>query len=202
MLHCAGMDLQDIFDTLPDNGNANDYDKAIEALDTYFNPAVNVPYERHMFRQEESETIDQFVKRLKQKALSCDYGESSDEFIRDQVIDKCRSVALRRKLLERGQSLTFKQLQEISRAHEASYFQANKINDAGHEVKKENITGSFKVNLNHLTRNVSDVAKQITLPSHQSVQQNLLNVISVIRRDILQVCVELKSVMRETIKRK
>jgi hypothetical protein len=33
-----------------------------------------------------------------------------------------------------------KQLQEISRAHEASYFQANKINDdAGHEVKKENI---------------------------------------------------------------
>lgn len=143
MLHCAGMDVQDIFDTLPDNGNANDCDKAIEALDTYFNPAVNVPYERHMFRrmsQEESETIDQFVTRLKQKALSCDYGESSDKFIRDQVIDKCRSVALRRKLLERGQTLTLKQLQEISRAHEASYFQANKINDdAGHEVKKENI---------------------------------------------------------------
>ena len=34
--------------------------------------------------------------------------------------------------------------------------------------------GSFKVNLNHPTRNVSDVEKQITLPSHQSVQQNLL----------------------------
>jgi hypothetical protein len=49
-----------------------DYDKAIEALDTYFNPAVNVTYERHMFRrmsQGESETIDQFVTRLKQKAL-------------------------------------------------------------------------------------------------------------------------------------
>jgi hypothetical protein len=77
MLHCAGMDVQDIFYTLPANGNANDYDKAIEALDTYFNPAVNVPYERHMFRRtsrEESETIDQFVTRLKQKSLSCDYG--------------------------------------------------------------------------------------------------------------------------------
>jgi hypothetical protein len=61
MLHCAGMDVQDIFYTLPDNGNANDYDKAIKALDTYFNPVVNVAYERHMFRrmsQEESETID------------------------------------------------------------------------------------------------------------------------------------------------
>ena len=62
--------------------------------------------------------------------------------------------------------------------------------------------GSFKVNLNHRTRNVSDVEKQITLPSHQNVQQNLLNVIGVIRRDILQVCVELESVMQETIKRK
>ena len=73
MLHCAGMDVQDIFYTLPANGNANDYDKAIEALDTYFNPAVNVPYERHMFRRtsrEESETIDQFVTRLKQKSIN------------------------------------------------------------------------------------------------------------------------------------
>ena len=119
MLHCAGMDVQDIFYTLPANGNANDYDKAIEALDTYFNPAVNVPYERHMFRrmsQEESETIDQFVTRLKQKSLSCDYGESSDELIRDQVIDKCRSVALRRKLLERGQTLTLKVTSHDERA--------------------------------------------------------------------------------------
>jgi hypothetical protein len=64
-------------------------------------------------------------------------------------------VALRRKLLERGQTLTLKQLQEISRAHEASYFQANKINDdAGHEVKKENINrikGKFQSKFNSLT---------------------------------------------------
>ena len=90
--------------------------------------------------------------------------------------------------------------------YEASYFQAKKINDdAGHEVKKENINrikGKFQSKLNRPTRNVSDVEKQITLPSHQSVHQNLLNVINVIRRDILRLCVELKSIMRETIKRK
>ena len=87
--------------------------KRLKRLDAYFNPAVNVPYERHMFWrmiQEEDETIDQFVTKLKQKALSCDYGESSDEFIHDQVIDKCHSAALPRKLLERGQSLTLKKL--------------------------------------------------------------------------------------------
>ena len=54
--------------------------------------------------------------------------------------------------------------------------------------RKKILKGSFEVNSNHPTRNISDVEKQITLPSHQSVQQNLLNVISVIRRDILQVC--------------
>ena len=45
-------------DTLPDTGDDREYDKATEALDAYFIPAVNVPYERPMFRrmiQEEEE---------------------------------------------------------------------------------------------------------------------------------------------------
>ena len=115
MLHTAGMEVQDIFDTLPDTGEEKDYDKAISALDAYFSPAVNVPFERHMFRrmsQKENETIDQFITRLKQKALTCDYGDSCDEFIRDQVIDACNSTPLRRKLLEKGHALTLKTLQK------------------------------------------------------------------------------------------
>ncbi len=90
--------------------------------------------------QEEDETVDQFVIRLKQKVLSCDFGESNDEFIRDQVIDKCHSIALHRKLLERGQTLTLKDFQEISCAHEASHFQASKINDdVAIKGKEENV---------------------------------------------------------------
>ncbi len=32
LLHCAGMDVQDIFDILSDIGEDKDYDKAIEAF--------------------------------------------------------------------------------------------------------------------------------------------------------------------------
>ena len=53
---------------LPDTGRAKDYKKVEKALNDYFLTQVNVPYERHGFRemcQEEGETIDQYVARLK-----------------------------------------------------------------------------------------------------------------------------------------
>ena len=70
MLHMAGMEVQDIFDTLADTGEPKDYDKAIAALDAYFSPAVNIPFERHMFRQmtqKEDETVGQFLTRLNKR---------------------------------------------------------------------------------------------------------------------------------------
>ena len=77
LLHCAGSDVQDIFDVLPETGNAKDYEMAEEALTRYFVTQVNIPYERHMFRemvQNEHEPIDQFVVRLRRKAQQCDCG--------------------------------------------------------------------------------------------------------------------------------
>ena len=69
LLHCAGSDVQDIFETLTDTGNDEDYNKALDALDGHFKPSVNTPYERHLLRQmtqNHIETIDQFCTRLKQ----------------------------------------------------------------------------------------------------------------------------------------
>lgn len=48
-----------------------------QTLDDYFVPKANVPFERHMFlqiAQEISETVDQFVCRLRQRAVSRDFG--------------------------------------------------------------------------------------------------------------------------------
>ena len=54
LLHCAGQDVQDIFDTLTDPGPVPDgdteYAKAMRSLDGYFFPQVNIPFERHEFR--------------------------------------------------------------------------------------------------------------------------------------------------------
>ena len=87
LLHCAGMEVQDIFETLtdpgaPDGEDDNVYKAALRTLDAYFTPQVNVPYERHMFRQmrqEENETVDQFVVRLSNQAANCEFGTSKNE---------------------------------------------------------------------------------------------------------------------------
>lgn len=50
LLHFAGIDVQNIFDTLP--GIAlNTYDTAKTALTEYFVPLINTSYFTHLFRQ-------------------------------------------------------------------------------------------------------------------------------------------------------
>lgn len=134
LLHCAGQDVQDIFDTLTDPGPVPDgdteYAKAMRSLDGYFFPQVNIPFERHEFRQakqDESETADQFVMKLFQLSEHCDFGEAKEEHIRDQLIDKCKSHNLRKKLLEAGGTLTLQKAREIARSMEAAERQAKQI---------------------------------------------------------------------------
>ena len=108
-------------------------------LDAHFAPQVNVPPDRHVFHQmlqEESETVDQFVMCLRRQAKNCMVGEQKEEQIRDQVIDKCRSRKLRRKLLEKGQELTLDQALLIARSSEAADIQAQKI-ESGNGSKVE-----------------------------------------------------------------
>lgn len=131
LLHCGGMKMQDIYFTFPaarDPGqDETEYDVAMEQLDNYFRPRVNTPFERHGFRlmtQEQTESVDQFVTRLKQKAEHCNF-DNADEQIRDQVIEKCRSSHLRRKLLEKGGDLTLEQTLTTARAFEQSQQQTS-----------------------------------------------------------------------------
>jgi transposase InsO family protein len=93
---------------------------SVKLLDEYFVPKVNLPFERHQFRQMSQiagETVDQFVSRLRQKAATCEF-EKVDEAIRDQLIERCCDSKLRRKFLERVNA-TLKDLQDIARAYEA-----------------------------------------------------------------------------------
>ena len=134
LLHCAGQDAQDIFDTLTDPGpvpeNDSGYAKAMRSLDANFAHQVNIPFERHQFRQakqEESETADQFVLRLFQLSENCEFGEAKEEYIRDQLIDKYRSLNLRKKLLGASGTLTLQKAREIARSTEAAESQARLV---------------------------------------------------------------------------
>ena len=59
--------------------------------------------------------MDQFVCRLRQRSVSCDFGEQEDDCIRGQVIDKCCSSHMCRKFLEKEGALTLEDLLRIAR---------------------------------------------------------------------------------------
>lgn len=74
----------------------------LEALEAYFKPARNVIYERYVFgccKQEEGESIDNFVTRLREKAATCDYAGLKDEMIRDKIVLGITNEGTRRRLL-------------------------------------------------------------------------------------------------------
>ena len=89
LLHTGGTDFQELYYTLIPEGEETSLEESFEVLDDYFVPKVNVPFERHLFRQMSQvagETVDQFVCRLRQKAITCDF-PNVDEAIKDQLIE-------------------------------------------------------------------------------------------------------------------
>ena len=93
LLHTGGLDLQELYYTLVSEEEPQTLEECLTVLDNYFVPKANVPFERHLFRQMEQspgEKVDQFVCRLRQKALTCSF-DRVDETIRDQLIEKCEN---------------------------------------------------------------------------------------------------------------
>ena len=109
LLHRAGTEVQELFETIQDPGppadaaedNADEYQKALRTLDAHFSAQLNEPHGSHVFRnlkKEEGETVDQLLTRLRRQAENCNW-DNAGEPSHDQVIDKCNSAELRRKLL-------------------------------------------------------------------------------------------------------
>ena len=98
--NCGGSQIQDVYFTFPSRKpgeGENVYDITIEQLDGYFTLQVNVPDERHFFRtmiQVTTEMVDQFVSRPREKADCCEFGEATDENIRDEVIEKTHACPI------------------------------------------------------------------------------------------------------------
>ena len=109
---------------MPETGD--NYKTALEKLTEYFNPCKNIAFERHVFRQaaqSADETMDSYVTRLRTLAKTCQFDTSLDEMIRGQIIEKCASHGLRRRLL-RERELTLDNLSPIARSIELADRQA------------------------------------------------------------------------------
>ena len=129
LLHVAGEEVQDLFETLQDTGTTSA--EALGALNTYFQLKRNIAFERHLFRQakqQEDETVDNFMVLLSKLSLGCDFKDEvqKNEMIRDQVVDCCKSTELRKKLLSESE-LTLEKIRTVSRTFELSSSQAKKM---------------------------------------------------------------------------
>ncbi|KAH7984617.1 hypothetical protein HPB52_023287 [Rhipicephalus sanguineus] len=127
--------------TVPKTGaaTATTYDTVLQFLDGLFAETTNVLAERHLFtsrKQLPGETFLDFVTALKEKALSCKFGATYDDRVRDQVIHGVANAHVRAKLLSYGEALTLQKAEEVGRDLEA----LNKANAAFGE--NERLLGS------------------------------------------------------------
>ena len=81
--------------------------------------------------QQDGETVDRFIARLRKRAETCNFNDP-DVDIRDQVIDKCRTQFLRRKLLGK-ENVTLTKVQEVARAMDAVDLQAKQMGEKREE---------------------------------------------------------------------
>ena len=135
LLHTGGLNLQELYYTLLTDTDIKPFAESMELLDNYFAPQLNIPFERHQFRQMEQtsgDSVDQLVCRLRQKATLCEFG-NVDEAIRDQLIERCRDPKLRRKFLEKPNA-SLKDLQDLARVQEAVNMQVKAMDQSSGQV--------------------------------------------------------------------
>ncbi|KAJ8037836.1 Ketimine reductase mu-crystallin [Holothuria leucospilota] len=140
-MHSIGKEAYDIFDTLPNTGKADEYDKAVNALSDYFTPQKNTEYEVYLFRQatqKEDESVDMYYTRLKHLASTCELPDIDKE-IKAHIVQTCRCARLRRTALRKP--LTLQELLPTARAMELAEFQASGI-EGGKETLSSNYTVS------------------------------------------------------------
>ena len=67
-------------------------DIILNKLEVHFAPAWNILFERHFHsaEQQPTETVDQFLIRLKHLAESCAFSDLQDKIIRDRLVLGCQ----------------------------------------------------------------------------------------------------------------
>ena len=151
LLHCAGSEVQDIFETLSDTGTT--YTDALTKLNDYFTPKKDVTWERLNFRRTiplHGESLENYVIRLKQSAKFCEFETDLDNQIRDQVLDKWSDLNVKRKWYsEKG--LTLDKLLEIARSYQ---FRESTLNTESRVDTNQNST-TVKDNVSRVKHNRS-----------------------------------------------
>ena len=95
LLHLLGSEGQDIFRSLPKTERQegeeelDDFEEVLFRLDLRFKPNLSITLERYHFytrKQADNESFDDFLTALRGLSITCEFGLSTDEMIRDQLM--------------------------------------------------------------------------------------------------------------------
>ena len=156
LLHYAGEDTNEIFDTLPNTeaaGDENTLTKAIDALTVHFEDKKNIVFEEYQFRQarqEDDKTIQAYHTRLKKLAQTCEFADVDRE-IKAQVIQHCTSTKLRRKGLN-DPTVSLNDLLDYGRTLELTETRIIDLEQSDKAVNKLRHTTGTKRHFNSNTR--------------------------------------------------
>ena len=100
--------------------NRNNVEACMDALENYFKPQRHVVYERYVFNsceQNQGESVDSYVTRLRKVASSCKFWTLTDELIREKLVNSIIDRGTKGKLL-REKSLTLDKEIDNARSYE------------------------------------------------------------------------------------
>ena len=92
-------------------------------FEDYVNLRKNTVFERFKVwecKQQDGETIDQFVTELKTRSRSCECRDQTDSMMRDRIIFRVTDIRLKERLLRESSELTHEKAATLCRAAEAS----------------------------------------------------------------------------------
>ena len=117
--HVAGPSVREIYYTQAKT--TDKYADIVKALTTHFKPLENLEFNVFNFcqlRQTKQESVDEFAIRLRSAALLCKFTDVDAEIER-QIINGCRSIKLKEKILEKA-GITLKEILTTARTGEAA----------------------------------------------------------------------------------
>ena len=132
LLYCLGEEAESILaSTNATADDRNDFNRTIGKFDDYFKVRKNVIYERARFNrrnQQSGETAENYIVALYELAEHCDYGDMTEELIRDRLVVGIRDTALSEKL-QMDSGLTLEAAKKAIRQREAVHEQQRTLNE-------------------------------------------------------------------------
>lgn len=102
LISCLGRQALKVLNNLgATEDDKKDPKKISDKLKGYFAPSRNKTYERYQFhriKQEECESFEDFLQRLKTQVTRCGYEAKEDEFVMDQIVVGIRNENTRQKM--------------------------------------------------------------------------------------------------------